>query len=162
MELSGAAASVTGNRYAANFDAHHLETAGPVAAVADGMGDSPGSAFASRTSVGRLAETPREAGGGCSAAALREVVGSLHDSVRAYAREHPGLAGCTLTAMVGDAAGGAWVVQIGDALRTPSTAVDRLLELTLAAGGTDNATAIVIRVDGRDIPQRRKPISSPS
>jgi serine/threonine protein phosphatase PrpC len=35
--------------------------------------------------------------------------------------------------------------QIRETLLTPSSAVDRLLEATLAAGGADNATAIVIR-----------------
>jgi serine/threonine protein phosphatase PrpC len=233
MELSTGAGTVTGNHYAANFDAFHLDPALPLAVVADGMGDSPGSAFASRTSVERFTETLRAAAAPHSPAALRQAVASLHFSVREFARDHPGLAGCTLTAMVADAAGGAWVVQIGDSrlyrlrggrlellttdhtaawtgllhgwfahdsseahaaryrltryighpdapepdvlnvslspgdvyllctdgvadqlsfeqirdtLRTPSTAVDRLLELTLAAGGSDNATAIVIAV----------------
>ncbi|MFI6072444.1 PP2C family protein-serine/threonine phosphatase [Actinoplanes sp. NPDC051343] len=205
--------------------------AGPLAVVADGMGDGAGSAFASRTSVEQFVKTVREATEPHSPAALRQAVASLHLSVRKFARDHPGLAGCTLTALVGDAGAGGWVVQIGDsrlyrlrngllelltsdhtaawtgllhgwfghesaearaaryrltryighpdtpepdvlnvslqpgdvyllctdgvadqltydqigdALQTPPTAVDRLLDRTLTAGGADNATAIVL------------------
>jgi serine/threonine protein phosphatase PrpC len=233
MDLTIAAGSVTGNHYRENYDAFLVDPALSLAVVADGMGDGPGSAFASRTSVGRFAETLREAAVPHSPAALRQTVAALHNAVRKFARDHPGLAGCTLTALIGAAAGEAWVVQIGDsrlyrlrhgrlelltsdhtaawtgllhgwftpdsaeahaaryrlaryighpdapepdvlnvslhpgdvyllctdgvadqltyeqigeALRIPSSAVDRLLELTLTAGGTDNATAVTIQV----------------
>lgn len=229
MEFTARVGTVVGNRYSANFDAFHVEPGLPLAVVADGMGDSEGSAFASRESVERLTKTAAPH----SPASLREAIASLHLSVRRFARDHPGLAGSTLTAMVGDAAGGAWVVQIGDSrlyrlrhgrlelltsdhtaawiglvhgwfthdsaeahaaryrltryvghpdtpepdilhvtlqpgdtyllctdgvsdqltyeqirdtLRTPPTAADRLLAATLTAGGTDNATAIVLAV----------------
>ncbi|MEV6846206.1 protein phosphatase 2C domain-containing protein [Actinoplanes sp. NPDC051411] len=114
MEFSGGAGTVVGNHYAANFDAFYLDAGLPLAVVADGMGDSAGSAFAGRASVEGFTETLRAAAAPHSPAALRQAVALLHDSVREFARDHPGLAGCTLTALVGDAAGGAWVVQIGD------------------------------------------------
>lgn len=236
VEFIAAAGSVIGNRYDANYDACLLDPAGPLAVVADGMGDGPGSAFASRTSVDRFAALVREAAAPHSPAALRQAVAALQTSVRSYARDRPILAGCTLTALVGDAAGEAWAVQIGDSrlyrLRNgllellttdhtaawtgllhgwfaydsdqaraaryrltryighpdapepdilnvslrpgdlyllctdgvadqlsyeqlretlltapaPGTAVDRLLDATLTAGGADNATAVIVRV----------------
>jgi serine/threonine protein phosphatase PrpC len=112
--LTAAAGTVTGNHYRENYDAHHLDPSLPLAVLADGMGDGPGSAFAGRTAVDRLTQRIREATTPCAPAALRAAVASIHQDVRDFARDHPGLAGCTLTAMVLDAAGGAWVLQIGD------------------------------------------------
>jgi PPM family protein phosphatase len=112
--LVAAAGTVTGNRYRENFDAHHLDPSLPLAVLADGMGDTPGSAFAARAAVDGLTRTIREAAAPCAPAALRAAVASIHRDVRDFARDHPGLAGCTLTAFTADAAGGAWVVQIGD------------------------------------------------
>jgi serine/threonine protein phosphatase PrpC len=112
MELSAGSGSVIGSRYDANYDAFYLDSA--VAVVADGMGDGAGSAFASRTSVEQFAKSIREAAGPHSPAALRQAVASLQASVREFGRNYAGLAGCTLTALVPDGAGGAWVVQIGD------------------------------------------------
>jgi serine/threonine protein phosphatase PrpC len=112
--LTAAAGTVTGHRYRENYDAHHLDPSSPLAVLADGMGDGPGSAFASRTAVDGLTRTIREATAPYPPAALRQAVASLHEEVRDFARDHPGLAGCTLTAFLPDEAGGAWVVQIGD------------------------------------------------
>lgn len=234
MELLAAAGSVTGNHYADNYDAFQLDEA--VAVVADGMGDGAGSAFASRTAAEGFLESIREGAAPCSAAALRQAVASLQTSIRDFGRGYPGLAGCTLTALVRQGPTEASVVQIGDSrlyrlragllellttdhtaawigllhgwfafdsaaahaaryrltryighpdapepdilhvslqpddvyllctdgvadqlsyeqLRdtlltaaSPAAAVDRLLEATLAAGGSDNATAIVLSV----------------
>jgi serine/threonine protein phosphatase PrpC len=112
--LTAAAGTVTGNHYRDNFDAHHLDLSLPLAVLADGMGDGPGSAFASRTAVDRLTHHIREATTPHAPAALRAAVASIHEEVRDFARARPGLAGCTLTAMVPDADGGAWLIQIGD------------------------------------------------
>lgn len=112
MELTSAAGSVTGNHYRDNFDAFHLDSSAAI--LADGMGDGPGSAFASRTSVEQFSETLREARAPHSPAALRQAVASLQASVRDFGRDHSGLAGCTLTALVRQGPTEASVVQIGD------------------------------------------------
>jgi len=112
--FTAAAGTVTGHHYGANYDAHHLDPALPLAVLADGMGDGPGSAFASRTAVDRLTQKIRDATAPHAPAALRAAVASIHDDVRDFARTHPGLTGCTLTAMVPVAGGEAWLIQIGD------------------------------------------------
>jgi serine/threonine protein phosphatase PrpC len=112
--LTAAAGTVTGNHYRENYDAHHLDPSLPLAVLADGMGDGPGSAFAGRTAVTRLTQNIREATTPHAPAALRAAVASIHEDVRDFARTHPGSAGCTLTALIPDADGGAWVIQIGD------------------------------------------------
>lgn len=105
-----AAGSVTGNRYRDNFDALGL---GPhVAVLADGMGDGPGSSFASRTAVECF--TGAALGPGSDVpAVLRAAIAQAHDRVRDFARTTPGLAGCTLTGLT-LGPDGAWLTQIGD------------------------------------------------
>lgn len=108
--LTAAAGSVTGKRYDDNYDALVLDPASPVAAVADGMGDGPGSRLASRSTARVFA---REAPGAHSPAALRAVVAQIQGSVRRDGRDLDNLTGCTLTAFTADGAA-AWIVQIGD------------------------------------------------
>jgi serine/threonine protein phosphatase PrpC len=108
--LTAAAGSVTGKRYDDNYDALVLDPASPVAAVADGMGDGPGSRLASRSTARVFA---REAPGAHSPAALRAVVAQIQGSVRRDGRDLDKLTGCTLTAFTADGAA-AWIVQIGD------------------------------------------------
>ncbi|MDI6102157.1 serine/threonine-protein phosphatase [Actinoplanes sp. NEAU-A12] len=109
--LACAAGTVVGDRYHANFDVLHLDPGRPLAVVADGMGDSEGSAVASRTTVTVFA---REAATASGPAALRAAVAEVQRTVRAAGRNLPGLTGCTLTAFAGDGEGGAWLVQLGD------------------------------------------------
>ncbi|MEU4804703.1 protein phosphatase 2C domain-containing protein [Actinosynnema sp. NPDC023587] len=97
----------TGHRYTANFDVAHLDTAPLLAAVADGMGDGPGSAMAGRTTVDRLVRAAR------SAADVADAVTTAHREVADYGREIAGLAGCTLTALV-ETPDGLWLAHIGD------------------------------------------------
>jgi serine/threonine protein phosphatase PrpC len=108
--LSATAGSIVGNRYPANFDVWHLNTARPLAVVADGMGDGPGSAAAGRTAVEVFV---RQAAAG--PAALRAAVAGVQRAVRDAGRGIAGLTGCTLTAFAGDDDdGSAWLVQLGD------------------------------------------------
>jgi serine/threonine protein phosphatase PrpC len=101
---------VTGKRYDDNYDALLLDPATPIAAVADGMGDGPGSALASH----RTAQVfGREAAGADSPAALRAVVSQIQVSVRRDGRDLHELTGCTLTAFTTDD-DAAWIVQLGD------------------------------------------------
>jgi serine/threonine protein phosphatase PrpC len=111
--VTAAAGSVVGNRYSANYDVLHLDAGRPLAIVADGMGDGPGSVAAGRTAVGVLA---RRAAAARGAGALRAAVADVQQEVRAAGRDLPELTGCTLTAFVGDPAddGSAWLVQLGD------------------------------------------------
>jgi serine/threonine protein phosphatase PrpC len=112
--LDCAAGTVVGDRYHANFDVLHLDPERPLAVLADGMGDSEGSALAGRTAVTVFAQEAATAGG---PAALRAAVAGVQRAVRAAGRDLPGLTGCTLTALVGDSAGeagAAWLVQLGD------------------------------------------------
>lgn len=111
QRLDCAAGTVVGDRYHANFDVLHLDPGQPLAVVADGMGDSAGSAVASRTAVTVFAQEAATASG---PAALRAAVAGVQREVRAAGRNLPGLTGCTLTAFVGDEPGGAWLVQLGD------------------------------------------------
>ncbi|MFI5937783.1 PP2C family protein-serine/threonine phosphatase [Actinoplanes sp. NPDC051494] len=108
--LTAAAGSVVGARYQANYDVLHLGAARPVAVVADGMGDGPGSAAAGRTCVEVFV---RETAGAVGPGALRAAVGEVQRAVLAVGRGIPGLTGCTLTAFVGGE-DGAWLVQLGD------------------------------------------------
>lgn len=108
--LTAAAGSVIGERYDDNYDALILDPATPLAAVADGMGDGPGSALASAMTAQIFA---REAPDAHSPAALRAVVAQIQASVRRDGRDLDELTGCTLTAFAThDAA--AWVIQLGD------------------------------------------------
>lgn len=111
-ELTAAAGTVVGNRYRENYDVHHLDPERPLAVIADGMGDGQGSTFAGRTAVARFAQSQHVAAQG--PAALRAAVAKIQAEVRLSGRDLPGLVGCTLAAFVGDAADGAWIVQLGD------------------------------------------------
>lgn len=111
MRFVAAAGSAVGHRYAANFDVVHLAVEPLLAVVADGMGDSPGSALAGRaavdTVVGGLV-------GDVTPALIRAVVARAQDTVVEIGRRPDvGLAGCTLTALTGGA-DGLWIVQLGD------------------------------------------------
>ncbi|MEU4426494.1 protein phosphatase 2C domain-containing protein [Actinoplanes sp. NPDC024001] len=110
--VSAAAGSVVGSRYRENYDVLHLDPDRPLAVVADGMGDGPGSRAAGRTAVGTFvrgsALTPYPGG-------LRSAIAEVQRDVRAAGRGLPGLTGCTLTAFVADPAdGSAWLAQLGD------------------------------------------------
>lgn len=111
MRFDAAAGSEVGRRYTANFDVWHLSTEPLLAVVADGMGDSPGSALAGRatvdTAVAGLA-------GEITPALIRTVVGQAQETVTALGRRPDvGLTGCTLTALTGGA-DGLWIAQLGD------------------------------------------------
>lgn len=112
LELIAAAGSEVGNRYHANFDVAHLGRDPLIAVVADGMGDSEGSALASRTAVDTFVECAG-AEGGATPEMLRAALALAQERVGAIGRRVPGLAGCTLTALVASA-GGYWITHIGD------------------------------------------------
>ncbi|MEU4689456.1 protein phosphatase 2C domain-containing protein [Actinoplanes sp. NPDC023714] len=106
--LAAAAGTVVGERYDANYDVLHLDPDRPLAVVADGMGDGPGSRAAGRTAVDVFVSRAQFDPG-----SLRAAVAEVQTAVREAGRPLPGLTGCTLTAF---AAGpdGAWLVQLGD------------------------------------------------
>jgi serine/threonine protein phosphatase PrpC len=112
--LTAAAGSVVGSRYRDNYDLLHLDDRQPLAVVADGMGDGPGSSVAGRTAVDVFAwfAAALQGPGG-----LRAAVAEVQRAVRLAGRGVPDLTGCTLTAFVGDPAeddSAAWLVQLGD------------------------------------------------
>ncbi|MBG0565852.1 PP2C family protein-serine/threonine phosphatase [Actinoplanes aureus] len=110
--LTGAAGSVVGVRYRENYDVLHLDAGRPLAVVADGMGDGPGSRAAGRTAVDVFV---RRSVLGPYPECLRSAVAEVQQAVRAAGRGLPGLTGCTLTAFVADPADGTgWLVQLGD------------------------------------------------
>jgi PPM family protein phosphatase len=111
MRFDAAVGSEVGHRYTANFDVAHLSTEPLLAVVADGMGDSPGSALAGRATVDTVV-----AGlvGAVTPDLVRTVVGRAQDTVTEIGRQGDvGLAGCTLTLLTGDAEG-LWLAQLGD------------------------------------------------
>ncbi|MFC4071645.1 PP2C family protein-serine/threonine phosphatase [Actinoplanes subglobosus] len=108
--LTATAGSVVGNRYPANFDVLHLDGARPLAVVADGMGDGPGSTAAGRTSVDVFVRETANV----TAAGLRSAVAEVQRAVRDAGRGIADLTGCTLTAFAGGPDGSAWLVQLGD------------------------------------------------
>lgn len=111
MRFEAAAGSDVGHRYAANFDVVHLNADPLLAVVADGMGDSPGSALAGRATVDTVVAGLT---GDMTPDLIRTVVARAQDTVAEIARRADvGLAGCTLTALTGDA-DGLWIVQLGD------------------------------------------------
>ncbi|MFE2873075.1 PP2C family protein-serine/threonine phosphatase [Embleya sp. NPDC059259] len=122
--VRAAAGSVVGNRYRANFDVLGLEPELRLAAVADGMGDGPGSTAAGRITMNEFTASIRRAstaGIGPDPAALRASVAGIQDLVLAAAAGLSGFTGCTLTALIAEpdprpeaAAAAAWLVQIGD------------------------------------------------
>jgi PPM family protein phosphatase len=99
-----------GRRYRANFDVLRLEDDPPLAVVADGMGDSEGSAVASRTAVDVFVENLTET----DPATIRHAVAEAQRRVRAAGARIGGLTGCTLTAFVATGRGDAWIAQVGD------------------------------------------------
>ncbi|WP_412734468.1 PP2C family protein-serine/threonine phosphatase [Krasilnikovia sp. MM14-A1259] len=114
QRLTAAAGSVVGNRYRDNYDVVHLDGTRPLAVVADGMGDGPGSRAAGRTAVDVFVRHAVSAGG---PAALRAAVADVQQAVRRAGHGLPDLTGCTLTAFVADPAAddcAAWLVQLGD------------------------------------------------
>ncbi|MEV6599907.1 PP2C family serine/threonine-protein phosphatase [Actinoplanes sp. NPDC051346] len=112
--LTAAGGSVVGNRYSENYDVWHLDPTRPLAVVADGMGDGPGSAAAGRTAVDVFVRRSAAVSG---PEGLRAAVADVQRAVRAAGHGLPDLTGCTLTAFVGDSSGddgAAWLVQLGD------------------------------------------------
>ena len=118
--LTAAAGTVVGERYRHNYDVVHLDPGRPLAVVADGMGDGPGSTVAGNTAVEVFLRFLREAGATTAPAALRAAVGEAQDAVRRAGSNLDELAGSTLTAFVADRPGSvdegpaAWIVQLGD------------------------------------------------
>jgi serine/threonine protein phosphatase PrpC len=111
MRFEAAAGSETGHRYRANFDVVHLSTEPLLAVVADGMGDSRGSALAGRAAVDTVV-----AGlvGEVTPDLIRAVVARAQEVVAELGRQGGvGLAGCTLTALTGGP-DGLWIIQLGD------------------------------------------------
>ncbi|MFF7245451.1 PP2C family protein-serine/threonine phosphatase [Embleya sp. NPDC008237] len=124
VRVRAAAGTVVGNRYRANFDVLALEPDLRLAAVADGMGDGPGSTAAGRITMSAFTTAIRRAsteGPGAGPAALRASVAGIQDLVLAEAAGLTGFTGCTLTALLaepdvppGSDEAAAWLVQIGD------------------------------------------------
>jgi len=110
MRFEAAAGSEVGHRYTANFDVLHLTTEPLLAVVADGMGDSEGSALAGRATVDTVVAG---LAGDVTPDLIRTVVARAQETVTEIGRQDVGLAGCTLTALTG-AADGLWIVQLGD------------------------------------------------
>ncbi|HEY0449799.1 PP2C family protein-serine/threonine phosphatase [Actinophytocola sp.] len=111
--LRGAAGSEVGRRYRANFDVAHLDLEPLLAVVADGMGDSEGSALAGRATVDTFVERIRAARGDIGPKTIRDAVEAAQDQVIDLGRGDVGLAGCTLTALLAGA-DGLWLAQLGD------------------------------------------------
>lgn len=104
-----------GHQYPANFDVVHVDPVLPFVAVADGMGDGPGSALAANTAVQTLVTAVRTAGHEFGAGRLRAAVADAQIRVRAAGAEVEGLTGATLTALVADPGGAhGWIAQLGD------------------------------------------------
>ncbi|WP_331770972.1 protein phosphatase 2C domain-containing protein (plasmid) [Embleya sp. NBC_00888] len=133
VRVRAAAGTVVGNKYRANFDVPALEPDLRLAAVADGMGDGPGSTAAGQITMTEFTASIRRAasaGHGTGPADLRASVARIQDLVLAEAAGLPGFTGCTLTALVaepdpapdpnrtpapvGSTEAAAWLVQIGD------------------------------------------------
>lgn len=104
-----------GHRYRANFDVLHVDTVLPFVAVADGLGDGPGSTLAGTTAVQTLVSAVHAAGRQIGPDRLRAAIVDAQARVRAAGAEVGGLTGATLTALVADAQGtDGWIAQIGD------------------------------------------------
>jgi PPM family protein phosphatase len=102
------AGSVTGTRYAANFDKVRADPGRRLAVVADGMGDGPGS-----DEAGSIAVEVFTTEAAPDATALRAAVAELQNRIVEAGRARPDLTGCTLTGFVAGA-DEAWIVQLGD------------------------------------------------
>ena len=110
--IDAAVGSDVGVKYAANFDVAFLEQQPLLAVVADGMGDSEGSALAGRTAVDTIVEQVR---GNAEPVLLREAVALAQDRVLELGRTRDvGLAGCTLVALADGGDQGCWLTHIGD------------------------------------------------
>jgi serine/threonine protein phosphatase PrpC len=103
-----------GQRYHANFDVLYLSGEPPLAVVADGMGDSEGSAVAGRTGVDAFVAELTAAGRPPDPAKIRHAVAEAQRRVRAAGTRIGGLTGCTLTALLPTSLGDAWIAQLGD------------------------------------------------
>lgn len=104
-----------GHRYHANFDVLHVDPVLPFVAVADGLGDGPGSTLAATTAVQTLVTAVHAAGRQIGPDRLRAAIADAQARVRAAGAEVAGLTGATLTALVADADGAdAWIAQLGD------------------------------------------------
>jgi serine/threonine protein phosphatase PrpC len=112
--LTGAVGSEVGRRYRANFDVAHLDLEPLLAVVADGMGDSEGSALAGRSTVDTFVEGIKGARGKIGPETIREAVSAAQDQVGEISRRGVGLAGCTLTALLAGDEDALWITQIGD------------------------------------------------
>jgi PPM family protein phosphatase len=112
--LTGAVGSEVGRRYRANFDVAHLDIDPLLAAVADGMGDSDGSALAARTTVDTFVAGIRAARGKIGPETIRGAVSAAQDQVGEITRHDYGVAGCTLTALLAGDEDAIWIAQIGD------------------------------------------------
>lgn len=111
MRFDAAVGSEVGHRYPANFDVAHLTTEPLLAVVADGMGDSPGSALAGRAAVDT---TVTGLTGDITPDLIRTVIAQAQETVIELSRRPDvGLTGCTLTALAGDT-DGLWIAQLGD------------------------------------------------
>ncbi|MEU8818565.1 protein phosphatase 2C domain-containing protein [Actinoplanes sp. NPDC048796] len=111
--LTAAAGSVVGNRYTENYDVLHLDPGDPLAVVADGMGDGPGSTVAGNTAVEVFVRSLREPALSPEPTALRDAVSQASEAVRRAGSNLPQLTGTTLTAFAAVDADG-WIVQLGD------------------------------------------------
>jgi PPM family protein phosphatase len=111
MRFDAAAGTEVGHRYTANFDVVHLRAEPLLAVLADGMGDSRGSALAGRATVDTVVAGLT---GDVTPDLIRTVVGRAQETVAELGRRgDAGLTGCTLTALTGGA-DGLWIVQLGD------------------------------------------------
>lgn len=110
VRFEASVGSAVGRRYAANFDVAHLTTDPLLAVVADGMGDSRGSALAGRATVDTVVAGLT---GAVTPDLIRAVVALAQERVAEIGRQDVGLAGCTLTALAG-AGTGCWIAQVGD------------------------------------------------
>ncbi len=112
--LTFAGGTDMGRRYQANFDVLYLRGDPPLAVLADGMGDSRGSAVASRTAVDAFVAHVLAAGRPPDPGKLRDAVAEAQRQVHAAGARLDGLTGCTLAAVLPTSLGDAWITQIGD------------------------------------------------
>lgn len=106
--ITMAAGTQIGNKYTENYDVLLVED--NLLIVVDGMGSGEGSRFAGRTTMAMMSERLR--GGPPDANLIRTAVAEAHRAV-IKGWGHPGLAGCTLTALRIDGEQ-AWIAHVGD------------------------------------------------
>ncbi|MFB9237897.1 PP2C family protein-serine/threonine phosphatase [Plantactinospora siamensis] len=113
LEVAGD--TCVGNRYPANFDVLHVDDDRPFLAVADGMGDGPGSTVAGATAMAALVRQIHAAAPAPGPDVLRAAVAEVQDQVVRAGAELGTLTGCTLTALLAGPTGrDAWIIQLGD------------------------------------------------